>query len=147
MQLNDSKKKNSLWVIRKILVRMFPWGGGPHAPSKRKTVQFAKFSDLTWKGIFSYFSKIAFTSIGYIFAQMKLLDVDQQTPFAFRKLHFIMIVYFLGQFYFQYTENWFIKRKVQVKLSFVWIMNLTGLADLITLKWKYWNRQGHPTRI
>lgn len=55
--------------------------------------------------------------------------------FAFSKLHSILIVYFLGQFYFQYTENWLIKRKVQVKLSFVWIMNLTGLADLITSRW------------
>ena len=74
--------------------------------------------------------------------------------FAFSKLHFILIVYFLGQFYFQYTENWLIKRKVQVKLSFVWIMNLTGLADLIASRWKYWNRntakrrnKGKKTRI
>ena len=146
MQLNDSKKKNSLWVIRKILVRMFPWGGGPHAPSKTKTVQFATFSDLTWKGIFLISVRLLLhPSVIFSVRWNYLMWISRHLLPSGNFTSFWSFTF--SDTYFQYTENWFIKRKVQVKPSFVWIMNLTGLADLITLKWKYWKRQGHPTRI
>ena len=101
-------KKDSLWVIRKILVRMFPWGWWtPCAVQNKKgSIGYILYKE------FSYFSKIAFTSIGYIFAQMKLLYVDQQTSFAFRKLYFDRLLSPTILFSIH-------RRKVQIKLSFV----------------------------